>query len=152
PRGTAGALADIAERETDPVLVMNGDILTRVSPRSLFEFHREEDAAATMAVRSLRVDIPFGVVEMSGHRMESISEKPAINHYVSAGIYVLSADALSLVPGDRAFDMPELLTAIHQRRAGSVACFPVPEYWTDIGRMDDLARARDEYSVTFGSD
>ena len=41
-----------------------------------------------------------------------------------------------------------LLDALKDSAEG-VACFPVSEYWMDVGRIDDLERARDEFEQHF---
>jgi CBS domain-containing protein len=58
PLGTAGALSLIPGNE--PLLVVNGDILTDLDFRALFEFHFEQGAEMTVAVREYGFDVPFG--------------------------------------------------------------------------------------------
>lgn len=147
PLGTAGALAGLQGRESEPLLVMNGDILTRVSPRALLNFHRQENVMATMAVRPMTLPIPYGVVEIEKNRMISIREKPVIDYYVNAGIYVLNPDIIAELHANQPMDMPNLLDTVPQ---GGVACYPIPEYWADIGRPDDLSQASREYEQHFG--
>ena len=150
PLGTAGSLRQIAGREEAPVLVMNGDVLTRVNPRALLEFHCQEGAAATIAVREHCVEIPYGVVDTDGHRLTGLREKPEHKVFINAGIYVIEPGQFSLIPDGSAFDMPDLLTRIAASEAGGgVACFPLPEYWVDIGRVKDLEQARREFDSHF---
>ncbi len=110
PLGTAGPLARLA-RGDHPVLVMNGDILSKVDPVQLIDFHRESGAAATMAVRSHEIQVPYGVVDIADNEIRGLREKPVTRHFINAGIYVLGDEALGLVPGDRPFDMPDLFEA-----------------------------------------
>ena len=50
--GTAGALANIpASYRNEPLLVMNGDILSHMSYSNLVDFHREQDADVTIVAR-----------------------------------------------------------------------------------------------------
>jgi len=149
PLGTAGCIGPLAGREKTPVLVMNADVLTRFNPRAMLAFHEQEDALATIAVHNFPVKIPFGVVQVNGTRFAGIREKPVEVFPVSAGIYVLSPNALGLIPGDRPFDMPELLTAVDANWPGRVSCFPISDYWIDIGRAEDLERARAEFDKHF---
>ncbi len=149
PRGTAGALALLRGREERPLLMMNGDVLTRLNPRALMDFHRQESVQATVAVRTIQVDIPFGVVRMDESRLAGIEEKPSYFYYVNAGLYVLEPDTFSLVPRQGRYDMPQLLEAVEAATPRSIACFPVPEYWIDVGRLGDLDQARQEYHQVF---
>jgi NDP-sugar pyrophosphorylase family protein len=88
------------------------------------------------------------VVDIDNHEIRGPREKPVTRHYINAGIYVLGAEALELVPGDRAFDMPELFDAC--RAAGlSTLAYPVQEYWVDIGQLDDYRRANEEFAQIF---
>lgn len=152
PLGTAGALAALSGRESEPMVVMNGDVLTRLNVERLLSFHAEEGASATIAVRRQQFEIPFGVVEVANQRMVAIAEKPSTDHFVNAGVYVLEPDTLGLLsPGQRR-DMPDLLMAIDEDKPGSVACFAMPEYWMDVGREDDLNMARADYAAVFNQD
>jgi dTDP-glucose pyrophosphorylase len=148
PLGTAGALRQLAGREEHPMVVMNGDVLTRLNLRALIDFHQAEKVAATMAVREYAYEVPFGVVEMADHRLKGLREKPVHRMFINAGIYSLSPQALEMIPQNQRYDMTQLLDQLKDHQQG-VACFPVSEYWMDVGRVDDLERARDEFDSHF---
>lgn len=146
--GTAGALSLLPEQFADAVVVMNGDILTKVNFDQLLNFHMEQRSTATMCVREYDHQIPYGVVTIDGERLVSIEEKPIRKFFVSAGVYVLEPETLASVPTDTLFDMPTLFENLLER-AAPVVVFPVREYWLDIGRMDDLERANGEFNEVF---
>jgi dTDP-glucose pyrophosphorylase len=148
PLGTAGPLAKLCSDATDPVLVMNGDILSKIDPVQLFDFHRENGSAATMAVRSYEVQVPYGVVDIDDNQIRGMHEKPVTRHFINAGIYVLEPEALALVPEDRAFDMPELFDACRAAGLPTLA-YPIQEYWVDIGQIDDYRRTNEEFDRIF---
>ena len=52
PLGTGGALRLLPERPRDPILVMNGDLVTQADVGRMLDFHAESRAAATIAIRS----------------------------------------------------------------------------------------------------
>lgn len=144
PLGTGGALGLLPRGEVGlPMILMNGDLLTRVDYRSLLEFHQRHQGAATLCVREYESQVPYGVIQSEGHRITQIVEKPVQRFFISAGIYVLSPELIGrVVPGER-IDMPTLLE--QEIVAGrDVNMFPVHEYWLDIGRMDDFHRAQEE--------
>lgn len=142
--GTAGAVGQLGSRTTGvSLLVVNGDVLTNVDYTALHEFHVRHGHDATVGVARYEVDVPFGVVRYSEDGLfASIEEKPRITNFIAAGIYYLSPEIVALVPKDRPMDMPELLNLA--RGIGlRIGVFPIHEYWTDIGRPDDLKRAED---------
>jgi NDP-sugar pyrophosphorylase family protein len=148
PLGTAGALGLINAPIEDPVLVMNADVLTKVDFRQMLIFHAEHQASATMAVREYGLQVPFGVVHTEGSRITGIDEKPEHSFFVNAGIYVLGPEALRQIRPQEPLDMPELF----ERLIGAskqTAAYPVCEYWIDVGRHDDFARANAEYDEMF---
>lgn len=146
--GTAGALGLIEERPTAPLLVMNGDILTKIDFSEFLKYHTLQGATATVATRTFEVRIPFGVIANDGHVIQGIVEKPVRQYQVNAGIYVFEPDILSRILGGSRIDMPDLLSGLIA--AGkNVVGFPIHEYWTDIGRLEDFTRAVDEYSDFF---
>jgi len=149
--GTAGALSLLRDRLTEPFFVMNGDLLTNVNFEHLRDYHISHDAVATMAVREYDFQVPYGVVNVQNGLIASIEEKPVHKFFVSAGIYMLSPQALAHVPTDEFFDMPTLFEALIARKYVAVS-FPIREYWLDIGRISDFERANSDYSVVFPSE
>ena len=147
--GTAGALGLLPEKPTQAVLVMNGDLLTKVNFEQLLDFHLENQSQATMCVREYDFQIPFGVVKVEKHRLIGIVEKPVQRFFVNAGIYVLEPEAINIIPKNIYYDMPNLFEKIIENNA-ETAVFPIREYWLDIGRMDDFERANCDYLELLG--
>jgi NDP-sugar pyrophosphorylase family protein len=138
PLGTAGALGLVDS--DDPILVMNGDILTRVDFRAMHRFHDEHEADMTVAVRPYEARVPYGLVELEDAHVTAISEKPLVRGFVNAGIYLIAPGVSRLVEPSESLDMPQL---IERLVAGSrrVVGFPLREYWLDIGRLADYEQA-----------
>ncbi|MGA1654395.1 MAG: nucleotidyltransferase family protein, partial [Ilumatobacteraceae bacterium] len=88
--GTAGGLSLLPRDIHAPIIVMNGDLLTRISVDALLDFHERESAVATMVVREDHYQVPYGVVEVDGTQIVGVEEKPIQRHLVNAGIYVIS--------------------------------------------------------------
>ncbi|MCS3677349.1 dTDP-glucose pyrophosphorylase [Salinibacter ruber] len=148
--GTAGPLSLLPERPEETLLVMNGDLLTKLNFAHLLDFHREHDVPATMCVREHENQVPYGVIETDDQYMEGIEEKPTERYFVNAGIYVLEPEALDHVPENEFFDMPDLFERlIDEEREATV--FPVREYWQDVGREEDFRRVDGEYADVFKS-
>lgn len=148
--GTAGALSLIPEPPAGPLLVMNGDLLTKVNLRHLLDYHTEQRAAATIAVRDYEFQVPYGVVRVANHRITSIDEKPRQHFFVNAGIYVLGPEILARIPRDTFVDMPDVFRDLIADGL-STAAFPVREYWLDIGRMDDFHQANQDVGQEFAA-
>ena len=142
--GTAGALYFLKEQPKEPIIVMNGDLLTKVDFAALVDYHNESEATATMAVREYGYQVPYGVINFDGEKIVSIEEKPEQNFFVNAGIYVLSPEAVARVNKEEFFDMPELFNEIIA--AGErTTVYPIREYWLDIGRLDEFEKAQMEF-------
>lgn len=146
--GTAGALSLLPEQPTQPIIVTNADLLTKVDCGAMLDAHAESGADVTMAVREYEMQVPFGVVRERDGRIDAIDEKPKQHFTVSAGIYVLSPQVLELVPRAAYFDMPALFDAAIQRQLHA-RCHHIDGYWLDIGRLPDYERANLEYGEVF---
>ncbi len=142
--GTAGALGLLPERPSDPLLVLNGDLLTDVDLSALMDYHVESGCLGTQCVLEYVIDIPFGVVRCQDGQVVEVEEKPRQRQLINAGIYVLSAPVLDLVPADECLTMPDLLSRT-RARGYSVAAFPIRERWTDVGRPDEYVRVRGDW-------
>ena len=150
PLGTAGALRLVPARHLkDPLLVVNGDILTKANFATLLDFHKSEGALATLCVKQHEMQVPYGVVELNARRLEALVEKPTHRWLVNAGIYVVEPKTLAWLPKGRRCDMPEFISAIRRRRSDGVACFPIQEYWLDIGGIKEFERANGDFETHF---
>jgi NDP-sugar pyrophosphorylase family protein len=142
PLGTGGALGLLPKDVPDlPLLVINGDVLTKIDFESLLDFHTTKNANATMSVREYDYQVPFGVIESVGYQIKGMVEKPVHRFHVNAGIYVISQSIVKSVKENEYIDMPTLL----ERYLGdNVLMYPFHDYWLDIGRMDDFNRAQSD--------
>lgn len=150
PLGTAGALS-LLENTDEPLLVVNGDIITRVDYRDMLKFHREEQAQMTVGVRQYEFEVPYGVIESDGIRVVGLREKPGYRLLVNAGIYLMEPGVRSLVPLGRRLDMTQLIEVLIAG-GGKVACFPVVEYWLDAGQHETYKQAQEDMSTMDGQE
>jgi len=146
--GTAGALSLLPVRPTEPLIVMNGDLLTKVNFRQLLDFHRDHHAHATMCVREYNFQVPYGVVQIDKNRLSRIDEKPSQRFFVNAGIYTLDPMVLDYLPANTNVNMTSFFETLIDRSFNTLV-FPIREYWMDIGQMDDFKRANGEYPEVF---
>ncbi|PWK49166.1 nucleotidyltransferase family protein [Pleionea mediterranea] len=144
PLGTAGALGLLPDTTPQlPLIMMNGDLLTKVNFDELLSFHEKKGAVATMCVSSYGIKVPYGVIETDGEIITSIVEKPTKQFFINAGIYVLSPDVFSKIEANKKQDMPDLIQQ-YIKRNKQVSMFPIHEYWLDIGKMPDFEKAQDD--------
>ena len=141
PLGTAGALSLLDPLPKYPFVVTNGDVITDIRYGEILDFHLRHQAAATMAVRVHEWQHPFGVVEINGVEIIGFEEKPIARSHVNAGVYVIEPDSLAQLQKDARCDMPTLFERLQEKTQRTVA-YPMHEPWLDVGRPDDLAKAR----------
>jgi dTDP-glucose pyrophosphorylase/predicted transcriptional regulator len=141
PLGTAGSLGLLPKKNNDlPVLIMNGDLLTKVDFNSFLNFHNNQNGVASMCVREYDIEVPFGVVESVNQKLTNILEKPTHKFFVNAGIYILSQSLIDKLDGLARIDMTTLLE--NQIKEGlEVNIFPLHEYWLDIGHLEQFEQA-----------
>jgi NDP-mannose synthase len=138
PLGTAGALRAIGDAE-EPFLVMNGDIVTDLDFKALMSFHREQNAALTIATTEKEVHISLGVIEREEQRITGYIEKPTMCFPVSMGVYVYEPRVIDLMPPGH-FDFPEVVHLL-LRYGEAVVSYPCDGTWFDIGTPADYERA-----------
>ncbi|MBI5290225.1 MAG: NTP transferase domain-containing protein [Chloroflexi bacterium] len=144
PLGTAGPLAlvrdAVALADGEPLLVMNGDILTDLDMRALTAAHRQSGHEVTVVTRDHVLQHPYGVIQVQDGRVTGIVEKPSVTDTVSAGIYAVQPSALDLIPKDEFVDIPDL---INRLLAGGrpVGAYRFDGEWLAIDRIEQLEDA-----------
>jgi dTDP-glucose pyrophosphorylase/predicted transcriptional regulator len=148
PLGTAGSLGLLPDNLPDlPIIVMNGDLLTKVDFKHLLDFHGNNNADATMCVREYDFQVPYGVVTIDKGGVREIKEKPIHKFFVNAGIYVLNRHLINKVDGESFLNMTDFLEK--ELNCGGVNAFPIHEYWLDIGRIEEYEKANQDVITIF---
>ncbi len=146
--GTAGPLSLFPVKTEKPIVVMNGDVLTKLRLDQLIDFHNSHRSHTTIAVRSYDYQVPYGVIKSSKDRLIGFEEKPVYTSLVNAGIYAMNPEVIDMIPKGSYFDMDQLLRAMLSNHE-PLSIFPIREYWIDIGTMEDFNQAKLDYNEVF---
>jgi NDP-mannose synthase len=149
PLGTAGPLSLLRRQLTEPFLLMNGDILTRLDLAAFFRFALAQAADLTIATKIITTPFRFGNVKVDkeGYIVD-VEEKPELKLEILAGIYCLKPAVLSLIPDGQYYGMDTLIKDMLARQQ-RIARYLIQEYWLDIGQVEDYSQAREVYSEHF---
>lgn len=144
PLGTAGPLARL-ENFDEPLIVMNGDILTDLDFSRFYQAHLDGGSEITIASFKRKVNIDLGVIQLgSDNTLIDYIEKPQYSFLVSMGIYVFSPSVLQFIPPEERFDFPDLVKRLIAENR-SVKAYPFDGFWLDIGRSEDYLNASDVF-------
>ena len=146
--GTAGALSLLPERPVEPLLVMNGDLLTKVNFHHILDFHYDNESQATMAIGEYDFQVPYGVVKLNENEFVGLDEKPVKRFFINAGIYILEPEVLDIIPKKKFINMTDVFKLLI-KKGFKTTTFPIREYWIDIGQISDLDQANGDYKKIF---
>lgn len=147
--GTAGALGIIDGLSKD-FIVMNGDILTTLNYKKIFDFHMSKKGAATVGVVKRVIKDEYGVIEVNKKsELVKYTEKPVHSFSVSMGVNVLNIRCKDYIKKGESLGMPDLFLRMKKDKE-KVYCYESGDFWLDIGRMEDFQIAQDEFSRNRG--
>jgi NDP-mannose synthase len=146
PLGTMGPLRLISDLP-EHFLVMNGDILTDLDFAAFHDAHTSAGELFTVSSHRREQTTDYGVLETDDHRrLVGFREKPKTEHEVSMGVYMVSREAVSLVPRGSPYGFDNLmLDLIAAGRKITVRRYD--GYWLDIGRPEDYVQAIEEFEA-----
>jgi mannose-1-phosphate guanylyltransferase len=147
PLGTGGGIRNAAGRlrggPDDPVVVLNGDILSGHDLPGQVDLHRERDAAVTLHL--VKVDDPsrYGVVptDAAGRVTAFLEKKPnPPTNKINAGCYVFRRSVIDEIPAGRPVSVehetfPALIAA-----DAVVMGYASDTYWLDVGTPEAFVR------------
>ena len=146
PLGTAGALKLLPGNYKEPIIVINGDVLTKTNFKDVLKYHSVNKADITICAREHKLESPFGVIEVDGIYFKSMIEKPSFRQLVNAGIYVINPSILESIRPKKYLDMPDFIS-FTKKNKNEVIVYPIHEYWIDIGKPETLDKAGFEWGV-----
>ena len=149
PAGTAGPLRLLRDALQESFIIMNGDVLTDLDFRVLFEAHCRSGAILTIATCKREVRLPLGaLIRSDGGTIRDYVEKPTYTFECSSGIYAASKDLVAHIDEGRALDFPDLVRKLISEEK-HIEAFPIAGFWLDMGTPDDYRLANDEFATRF---
>src|SRR5579875_2589977 len=141
PLGTAGGIRNAASRlhagADDPVVVLNGDILSGHDIAAQVDLHKKADAAATLHL--VEVDDParFGCVptEPAGRVTAFLEKTPhPVSNRINAGCYVCTRRAIDEIPPGQVVSVErETFPAMIESGQTVMGYVDNDAYWLDVG-------------------
>jgi len=151
PLGTAGPISLLRDELTEPFLVMNGDILTLLNFKSLYDFAIAKSAPLTIGIKKEILPFAFGNIFFEGDYVTDIQEKPNIELFILAGIYIMTPEIFNFIPEGEYYGMDILIKRLIKESI-PIPKYHINEYWLDIGRMNDYQTAQNVYETHFKVD
>lgn len=148
PLGTAGPVKLVKEHLTEPFLVMNGDILTQLPYKKLYDFACTKESLLTICTKEIITPFQFGNIHTEGDFVVGIEEKPDFKTTILAGIYIFKPGILDLIPDNEYFGMDKLIRKMIELSL-PITHYPIEEYWLDIGQVKDYEKAQEIYKEMF---
>lgn len=148
PLGTVGPVTLLKKHLEEPFLVMNGDILTLLNYRNLFDFAISTNANLTVGIKEMVTPFQFGNIFFEGDYVTGIQEKPDIKTNILAGIYVFKPNLFKIIPENTMFSMDHLINKMLGLNL-AIAKYHISEYWLDIGQVDDYKKAQEIFAEGF---
>lgn len=145
PLGRGGALKQglrAFNEKNEPVIALNGDAITNLDATKFKEFHIAKGGLATLV--SVPLVSPYGIVDFANDpdTVTGFKEKPQLDYWINAGIYLFSPQALDLLPdkGDH-----EDTTFPTMALRGELKAFKTSCFWKPVDTIKDLSELRNQF-------
>ena len=146
PLGTIGSISLVDDFHHDHILLMNSDLLTTIDYEGFYKDFLNKDADMAVASIPYDVKIPYAVLDTNGDGITSFKEKPEYTYYSNAGIYLIKKELLNRIPENEFLDVTDFMEALIAD-GKKITYFPILGYWLDIGRMEDLEKAKKDIKL-----
>ncbi|MCK5037909.1 MAG: NTP transferase domain-containing protein [Thermoplasmata archaeon] len=152
PLGTAGPLNLVKDDLNETFILINGDTLSKIKYSEVVDFHKKNEATATVVLTKRQHHVDYGVVEADDeNNIVNWIEKPSLDYVVSTGIYILEPGVLNYIKPDTRMDFPDLIKELI-KNGETVKAFYYDDYWLDIGRPHDYQKACEDIEDFLGEE
>ena len=147
PLGTGGGIRNAASRlrggPDDPIVILNGDILSGHDLPAQVDAHRKADAAVTLHLVEVADPSRYGCVPTDGSgRVTAFLEKTPnpVTNKINAGSYVFKRSVIDTIPADQVVSV-ERETFPGLIASGAVVMgYAESAYWLDVGTPEAFVR------------
>lgn len=147
PLGTGGGIRNAASllrgAPDDPIVILNGDILSAHDLPAQVDLHRKKEAAVTLHL--VEVDDPsrYGCVPTDGTgRVTAFLEKTPnpVTNRVNAGCYVFRRAVIDQIPAGQVVSVEHQTFPALIADGAVVMGYPESAYWLDVGTPEAFVR------------
>ena len=140
PLGTGGGIRNAASLlhggPDDPVVVLNGDVLSGHDLGEQLDVHRKADAAVTLHLVEVPDPAAFGCVptDPSGRVTAFLEKTPnPVTNRINAGCYVFTRSVIDAIPADRPVSVERETFPGLIEGGRTVMGYIDTAYWLDVG-------------------
>ncbi|WP_312645103.1 sugar phosphate nucleotidyltransferase [Hydrogenoanaerobacterium sp.] len=130
-------------------IVISGDAMCDFDLTAAYKHHRKSGAAATILVKAVDDPREYGLVDVDEDGdVRAFVEKPcfsqAVSNLANTGVYILSQQALALVPSHQQYDFAKDLFPKLLSKGLKIATYEDNGYWCDIGDIESYRRCQQD--------
>lgn len=146
PMGTGGAIRNAAPHIDEPIIILNGDILTDIDIAAMMKYHEQKKAVVTIGLTRVKDPTIYGLVETDKDGLiKRFLEKPTWDEVtcntINAGVYIFEPHIIDLIPDGVNYSVERGLFPNLLRDARPMAGYTSNGYWMDIGTIDKYMQA-----------
>jgi len=147
PLGTGGGIRNAASRlrggPDDPVVILNGDILSGHDLPAQVDLHRKKDAAVTLHLVEVEDPTRYGCVPTDGAgRVTDFLEKTPnpVTNRINAGCYVFRRSVIDAIPAGEVVSVERLTFPGLIAADAVIMGYAESAYWLDVGTPEAFVR------------
>lgn len=138
PLGTGGAIRNAAELlgANEPIVIFNGDVISRHSIADQIAFHEKKSADVTLHLIEVEDARAFGCVPTDSEgRVTAFLEKMEnpVTRFINAGCYVFSPEVVQEIPLGEVVSVERQTFPALIAQNRSVFGYQEQAYWLDVG-------------------
>jgi len=143
--GTGGGIKNTQDFwDKKPFIVINGDILTDINMREVYEYHIERSNMVTMVL----CDFPVYNKVITDQEMNILSIGSGTNvkgALAFTGIHVINPEVLNFIPENRRYDIIDCYKNLIKKKKHVRAYLATGQRWRDIGTVGDYLGSNLEF-------
>ena len=145
---------DDSGRPEEPFLLHNVDVISTIDLRRMMQFHSEHQALATLAVQDRKTSryLLFDEqLQLCGRRSgldgktELVRPSPQTQALAFAGIHVISPRLIPMMVEEGTFSIINSYLRLAGQNEKILAFRADESYWRDLGRLEDLKQAAQDF-------
>ncbi len=136
-----------------PFLLHNVDVISNLNLKTIYDFHINSNAIATLAVRKRESgryllfnseNILCGWKNAKTNKIISSAEVKLLKEYAFSGIHIIDPKIFSLMPSDTVFSMIDLYLKV-MKSNHVYGYIDKDSFWMDVGNPANLEIAEENY-------